>query len=419
MMIKPKFSIVALVMIMTAIFVVSGDAQRLVSSTSNGVVTPAIGRKAIEKHFKDIVTPEFTENIRLQKIVYTSIDENGRPINLSGLVAMPASGATKGLIVYMHGTLWNRKASPSRMTAKTTTAAYFFELAAFATGGYAIAFPDYIGLGDNMQVHPYPLNIVNGQSGVDIIPAARQLARNMNYRLSDKLFVTGYSEGGGTAMGLTKLLQDKNDPAFRVERSAPMSGPYDLTGATRDYLVEEAKGTELIARAYLLGYCVKYFKDKYGVNVDDYFTKSMSRAVNTAFKDGRSDKDILLRLALVSTLTGSARSVEKLLTKRFINALETLDRSDPLIRELAKNNVFDWRPRTEMLLQNLKSDNIVSPVNTYNTIRAMRANGIGPNRLRHIEIVNDKLDHGTVATYTTLNARRFFDEGFAGVPDAK
>lgn len=400
-------------------FVVGIGAQRLVSSSSNGTVTPDIGTKALEKHFKDIETPKFTENINLYKLVYTSVDEFGKPIELSGLVAMPVSGAPKGLVVYMHGTLWDRNNSPSRMTSKTKSAAHFFELAAFATGGYAIAFPDYIGLGDSKRLHPYPLNMVNGQSGVDIISAARQLAVNLNYKLSDRLFVTGYSEGGGTAMGLTKLLEDKNDPAFRVERSAPMSGPYDLTGATRDYLIEEAKGKDLIARAYLLGYAVKYFKDQYGVNADEYFTKTMSRAVNLAFKDGRSDTDILVRLALVSTLTGSTRSVEKLLSKRFIESLETLDRKDPVIREMVKNNAFDWTPKTEMLLQNLKGDNIVTPINTYNALRAMRANGVGKDKLRHIEIVNEKLDHGSVAVFTTLNARKFFDGGFDAVPEAR
>lgn len=394
-------------------------AQKLVSYNLNGVLKAEVGNARLDKHLKDVNLPRFADDIDLYKITYMSTDESGQPIRLNGLVTLPRGGAEKGLVVYMHGTQWNRKDSPSRFKAKADSAPFYLELASFATGGYAMVMPDYIGLGDDKRIHPYPLNVVNAKSGVDIIDAVRSMTKQLNYSLSDRLFVSGYSEGGGTAMGLTKLLEETNDPKYHVTRSAPMSGPYDLTGATRDYLLAEASGKDLIARAFLLGYCVKYFKYRHGVNADEYFSKPVSMAVNTAFKDGRSDIDILLRLAVVSTISGSTRSVEKLLTKRFIEALENLDTSDPVIRELAQNNVFDWKPKTEMLLQNLSSDKIVDPANTHNAVKAMRSRGVSRNRLRHIEIVDEKLDHGSVAKITMVNARKFFDEGFSGLKDAK
>lgn len=411
-----RFAPLALAVLLSAWAV---SAQQLISFSKNAVLKADVANSRVEKHLKDVELPKFEQDIDLYKITYTSTDENGKPVNLTGLAAFPKSGAPKGLVIYMHGTQWNRKESPSRFKAKDDTVSFYLELASFATGGYAMVMPDYIGLGDNKRIHPYPLNLVNAQSGVDIIDAARALTKRMAYDLGDDLFVTGYSEGGGTAMGLTKFLEEKNDPKYHVTRSAPMSGPYDLTGATRDYLLAEASGKDLIARAFLLGYCVKYFKDKYGVNADDYFSKPVAIAVNTAFKDGRSEADILVRLAVVSTISGSTKSVEKLLTQRFIEALETLDTSDPVIRELSKNNVFDWSPRTEMLLQNLSTDKIVAPENTHNAVRAMRERGVGSDRLRHIEVVDESLDHGSVAKITTVNARRFFDGGFAAVPDAK
>lgn len=407
------------VLVLVVLFSLDAAAQRLVSFNTNGVLTETVGNQQLDKHFKDVDLPRFDDDVTLYKIVYTSTDEFGRPINLNGLAAFPRSGAPKGLVVYMHGTQWNRKDSPSRFKLKRDDNAFFLELSAFATGGYAMVMPDYIGLGDNKRVHPYPLNLTNAQSGVDIIDATRTMAERLGYKLSDKLFVSGYSEGGGTAMGLTKLLEEKNDPRYRVERSAPMSGPYDLTGATRDYLLAEAKGADLIARAFLLGYCVTYFKKQYGVKADDYFSKPVAMAVNGAFIDGRKETDIVLRLAIIGTLSGSTRSVEKLLTKRFITALETLDTSDPVIRELSRNNVFDWRPRTEMLVQNLATDKIVAPENTHNAIAAMRRRGASAATLRHIEIKDESLDHGSVAKFTTINARKFFDGGFNAVRNAQ
>ena len=275
-----RFALLSLAILIAASGV---SAQRLVSFSKNAVLTADVANARVEKHLKDVGLPRFDSDVDLYKITYTSTDEDGKSVNLTGLAALPRSGAPKGLVVYMHGTQWNRKDSPSRFKAKDDSAPFYLELAAFATGGYAMVMPDYIGLGDNKRRHPYPLNLVNAQSGVDIIDAVRSLIDRMAYKLGDKLFVTGYSEGGGTAMGLTKLLEEKTDRKYHVTRSAPMSGPYDHTGA---HAVSAGRGSgkDLIA-SFLLS-LREIFKDQYGVNADEYFSKPM--AVNTAFKDGEA-----------------------------------------------------------------------------------------------------------------------------------
>ncbi len=395
------------------------SGQRLVRSISNGTLEVDKINKRLDEAFKGLDVPKTDVSIDLRKLTYTTTDENGKTVNVTGLLAMPEGGAPKGLVVFMHGTMWDRKTSPSRFTPKTGAGETELAVLAFATAGYAVAAPDYLGLGDNMAVHPYPMNILNARAGADIIVPARTAAGSDGYRIGPKLFVTGYSEGGGTAMGLTKLLEERRGSMFRVERSAPASGPYDLSGVTRDFLLEDVSGEAVIIRAYLLGYCITYFHKVHGVKTSDYFTKAMAMTVNGAFKEGRSDKSIAVRLAVMGTLTGSTRSVEKLLTKRFINALETLDTSDPVIRELIANDVYDWSPQTPMLLINLATDKVVDPGNTRKAIQAMRRRGVGTATLRHLEINNPELDHGTVMPEALFSARKFFDGGFAAVPTAK
>lgn len=361
--------------------------------------------------------PKASASVQLKKVFYTTTDAKGKSEPVTGLLILPVNGAAKGLVVYMHGTTWDFKNGPSRiLTHKDLT---YPELFAFAAAGYAVAAPDYIGLGDSKPTHPYPLNIVNGRSGMDIIKPVRAFARSSGYQLGRDLFVTGYSEGGGTAMGMVKLLEESGDPDFRVTRAAPASGPYDLTGVTRDFLLEDVKGQDVVARAFLLGYSISYFKDAYGIKTSDYFTKRMSTTVNMNFKRGKSDKSIGVALVVMGAITGGTKSRDNLLTARFIKALEDVDMRDPVIREMSKNNVYDWSPRTPMLIINLASDRIVDPGNARKAVSTMRRRGVGRDTLRHLEIVNEQLDHGTVVPEATYNTLRFFENGFEAVPGAR
>src|SRR5690606_12029813 len=105
-------------------------------------------------------------------------------------------------------------------------------MVAFASGGYAIAMPDYIGQGDHTGGHPYPANVTNSFAGMDLIKPAREVARRNNLTIGSSLYVTGYSEGGGVAMAQVRELERSNDPLHRVTAAAPASGPYDLSGTT-------------------------------------------------------------------------------------------------------------------------------------------------------------------------------------------
>lgn len=385
--------------------------------TQLGTLSAAAVNDRIAKGLKGYEFPQAERPVDLKKITYTTTDAKGNRQSVSGLLVLPRGGAPKGLVVYMHGTTWDYKNAPSRMlTHKDPT---YPEPLVFAASGYAVASPDYIGLGDSTAFHPYPLNVVNGRSGKDIIKPLRNYARNAGYDIADKLFVTGYSEGGGTAMGTVKLLEESGDPAFRVTRAAPASGPYDLTGVTRDYLLEDATGEGIIARAYLLGYSISYFKHDFGIKTSDYFSKTMATTVNLNFKRGKSDKSIGLALIVMGAISGGTKSRDHLMTPRFIKALEDTDLSDPVLREMSKNNVYDWAPRTEMMIVSLATDKIVDPRNATTAMRYMRRRGVTDRTLRHLEINDPSLDHGTVIPQATYNILRFFDGGFDSVPQAR
>ena len=372
----------------------------------------------ITKVFGQYAAPQANTDILLTKVLYTSIDEGGKKVILSGLMATPVGGAPNGLIVFCHGTIQDRDNSPSMWKGNedgSETA-----VLAFASGGYAVVIPDYLGLGDHKATHPYPRNKINSQSAVDIIEPARAVAGLQNIKIGDKLYFTGYSEGGGVAMAATQKLEQLIGRNYKVEKSAPASGPYDVSGATRDFmLVQPTDQVGFVVRVYLLAYAAYYLRKQSNVKITDYFKPAMANSIWLNFNRNPTDENLLKSLGLTAVLMRSKNDLRNVITPRFVKALQTLDRRDPLVAALIDDNVFDWAPRTPMLLLALEGDGVVSPANTTNAFNAMRKRGVTPASMRRSIIRDSSLNHLTAVPAAMSRARAFFDAGFAAVRDSQ
>ncbi|MBA2621895.1 MAG: hypothetical protein H0U87_11905 [Acidobacteria bacterium] len=392
---------------------VGANAGNLVGSTLNGTMSVAQVNQQIQKKFGASVSPT-AQALDLYKASYRSRDENNRVVILSGLVVLPRGGAPNGLVIFNHGTIVNSALAPSRFTGKSNASEAELATLAFASGGYAVAMPDYLGLGDNKGAHPYPLGAANSLSAVDIIEPARTLAKRQNTQVGARLFVSGYSEGGAVAMWTVRDLEQKG--GYNVSAAAPMSGPYDLSDTTRKWLLASPTDqSEFVIRLYLTSYMAYYFHKSTGVKLTEYFKPAMALTISQTFKGNTSDENIIKRLALAAILMRSKNSLSNVITPRFKRALETLDVSDPVIREMQKSDTYDWSPRTKTLLISLQGDKVVDPANTEKTMRTMRRRGVSAEILRHYLIEDASLNHVTAVAPAIAQARRFFDGGFAGI----
>jgi len=393
------------------------DVGSLVSSTRSGTMTVAQVNELIKKKFGSSVSPT-AQALDLYKINYRSRDEKNRAVVLSGLVVLPRGGAPNGLVVFNHGTIVNSALAPSRFTGKSNASEAELATLAFASGGYAVAMPDYLGLGDHKGAHPYPLGAANSPSAVDIIEPARTLANRQNTKVGSRLFITGYSEGGAVAMWTVRDLESKSGAGFNVTAAALASGSYDLSDTTRKWLLAAPTSQEeFVIRLYLTSYMAYYFHKSSGVKLTDYLKPAMALTVSQAFKGNISDENIIKRLALAAVLMRSKNSLANVITPRFKKVLENLDASDPVIREMQKSDAFDWSPRTKMLLINLPGDKVVDPANTEKTMRTMRRRGVGKDTLRQFAIKDASLNHITAVAPALAEARRFFDGGFSNSHD--
>ena len=395
-------------------------AQNLVDFSRNTTLSASQINERIAKNFGASVLPRATQNVDLFKVRYNSRDERGRNVVLSGLLALPITSAPKGLVIFNHGTMADRATSPSRFGGESKLSETQLATLAFASGGYAVVMPDYLGLGDHNGAHPYPLGSINARSAIDIINPARQIIARRGVRVGSRLFVSGYSEGGAVSMWTVRTLERENNPNLRVFSAANLSGPYDLSGVTRQSMLSSTNKTEeFMPRLYLLAYMVYYQHKTNGTKLTKYFKPAMANTVYNAFGRNVSDENIIKRMALTATLMRAQNRLDRVLDARFLRALRTNDDREPIVRALKQNDTFSWSPRTPQLLVAVQSDTILTSQNTTKTLRTMRARGVGANVVRQIIVRNNKLDHVSFMPQALVIARRFFDGGFAAVSGAQ
>ncbi|MBK6721906.1 MAG: hypothetical protein IPG58_01070 [Acidobacteria bacterium] len=401
------------------LFSVSVSGQTLVSSASNGTMSVADVNERMTKAFGEFAPSAATSNVELYKITYSSIDVNKKKVNLTGLVAWPVGGAPKGLVVYCHGTTVDRDRSPSKFKGKGEAPETIEAITGFASGGYAVILPDYLGLGDHKGAHPYPLSAVNARSGMDMISAARAFSRQKNYRVGRELFITGYSEGGGVAMALTRSLQSYMNEEYQVTRSAPASGPYDLSGTTRKFMLEETgEQTGFVLRLYLMSYATNYLNKQKGIKLNTFYKTALANALGVNYRLSPSDEGVIKNIGITTTLMRSQNRLENVLQPGFLRAMQRNDKSNPFVRMLQENDVYNWSPSSPMLMIYVDKDFVVSPENTRVAIDAMRRNGVPASRVK-TAMIPATFNHLTGIAPAISKARAFFDGGFGSVPEAQ
>ena len=133
-------------------------------------------------------------DISLYTITYNTTYK-GQNIKASGLVAFPDTDQGMPILNFNHGTTSLHADAPTEDLIQYS----FFSNAASA--GYIFVIPDYLGFGvsDNI-VHPYYRSDITGQTIVDMIRAAKELAAIEGYNFNGDVFLSGYSEGGFATM---------------------------------------------------------------------------------------------------------------------------------------------------------------------------------------------------------------------------
>ncbi|MEM9721180.1 MAG: T9SS type A sorting domain-containing protein [Bacteroidota bacterium] len=293
------------------------------------------------------------------KVVYHTIDFDGNPAQASGLLVIPQGLRCEApLATYCHGTIFDKQAVPSNFMGEAGGAEDVVSLA-FGGAGYVIALPDYLGMGDSPGFHPFVNAKTEATATIDMLRAARQLCAQVGVGLSGQVFVTGYSQGGHSAMATIKEIAERHANEFHVEFAGLGSGPYDLSGIQYEYIFDDPSYPSPQFVPYVIGSCEETRGDLYD-DPGDIFVPPYDE----------------LYVSEILGQTGNTDWVPTPWTDLFQEGyLEAVanDPNHPLRACLRANNVYDWRNETATTMYFCPPDEQIDPENAKFTKRIQRA----------------------------------------------
>lgn len=276
------------------------------------------------------------------RLTYLTVDEQGRPIEASGMVGIPQKpvNALSPVISYQHATIKKQADAPSSLTKLGDPPVVL------ASMGYIVVAADYVGYGVSAGTpHPYLMAASSASAVIDFLTAAKYWRQTQQVPDNKQLFLTGYSEGGYVTMAAHRALQagtsTHRDELVRVVAGG---GPYDV-GAAMDGLID------IMKREYFpLGYLL-----------DPGFLRYLGDT------DRRHARELLMTLLEVGDSAEVAFSptvIDYFLADNRL-AIDVL------------SSVHDWAPQIPLDLFHGRDDRTVPHQSAINTLQRMQERGAG------------------------------------------
>ncbi|MFK7798242.1 MAG: alpha/beta hydrolase family protein [Aureispira sp.] len=337
-------------------------------------------------------------DVAVYEVIYAMPWHDGTPIKASGLYYVPKESATiiskkkkreategHPMLCYHHGT-------QIRKYRKVKLGGEKAICVGFATDGYLVARPDYMGLGKGERNHLY--HHVETQAGASIylLRAIETINKELHIQQNDQLFITGYSQGGHVTLSFQKTVQESYAEEFKVTASAPMSGAYDLGG------VQEGTMFKPYSHPGYLPYLIFSYNEIYNLYNDptELLISPYDSVLPTVYNGEHS----------MNYINGLLPEVPKdmlqpTMVKRYLEEPDF-----PFKKALKENSVHDWKPEQPVLFCYCEAD---EQVNYQNSIVAYeRMKELGAENLR-LKRVNKHLGHVDCAAFAVMHTKLFFD----------
>ena len=191
-------------------------------------------------------------------------------------------------------------------------------------------------------MHPYLHASSEALASLDMLRATRQLCEKLGVQ-HNRLFLTGYSQGGHATMALQRLLESKHADEFTVTASAPMAGPYNLSTSWSAWLAHPVFITPAAMARLVVG-CARW----YGVQVKSVFRSKCDVLVG-ALLDGCHPQEAVVK--------GLPSKPQDLFLPEFLAGVAS--GRHPFHKALVANSVVDWTPRAPTRLYHARKDEVV------------------------------------------------------------
>jgi len=159
------------------------------------------------------------------KLEYMSRNSHNELVKVSGLVAIPKKDGPSPILSFQHGTTFKNTDAPSFNLKVNTRHPEIL----FASLGYIVFSPDYIGYGSSKgETHPYLLKQPSADIVIDMLNAGKTWLDKENISTNQQLFITGYSQGGYVSMAALEAMQNNGFSRLNLTGAVLGAGPYDL-----------------------------------------------------------------------------------------------------------------------------------------------------------------------------------------------
>ena len=287
--------------------------------------------------------------VNCYRVVYETIDPLGGRTTASGGLYLPQkTGVSWPLLSFSHGTETQTNEVPSVTLSLDAVGGV-----AFASVGYASVVADLLGLGSSPGFHPYLHARSEATASVDMLRAARAYCASNSISLNGQVFLAGYSQGGHTEMALHRELEMYHTNEFTVAASAPMAGPYDLSGVE----LNDILSSRCPPNPYYAAYVLVAYQSVYHLapNWTDLLVPPYSATLPPLFNGNTSGSNINQAMP--------ACNISSIFTSGMLLSL-TNDPGSALYQALRANDLYRWKPVAPVRLYHCSGDLDVLPANS-------------------------------------------------------
>lgn len=365
----------------------------LIDTVDKNSLIQEVKKNKIPKALVDI-----NYSVNIYDITYWTKWYDGTPIKASGLYYVP-KGCNKPMaeVVYHHGTAVKPERGPMGFNGEGRLCV------GFAVDGYAVLFPDYIGLGHGEKFHLYQHSESEGEASVDMLFAIQELDSILGLKKNGELFLTGYSQGGHATMATNKMIQEKYSDKFKVTAASPMSGAYDMDGVQSKVMFRH------YTQPHYLPYLLRGYNAVYKILPYDY-SKAFKAPYDTMIVNMFDGKHS------VGQINKALPDVpEKMFKDSLLN--QYVNNPDfPLHKYLKENSFEDWKPNNPMQICYCRDDEEVLSKNAIVTYHSMKK--LGAKHLR-LKKAGKKFTHAKCAVPSFLYTKMYFDSFRKGSENGK
>lgn len=278
-------------------------------------------------------------------VAYWSTDPQGDSLLVSGRVYLPKRRDLNGIVIANHYTICSDAEAPSNTIAMESV---------LTMKGYAVIMPDYVGYGlSRDEVHPYLHWRSAAQTAVDLLNCMPELLDYYGYSYPIDVVVSGYSQGGAVALGVTRMLEEL-DSTWIVRKLYAGAGPYDPAGTYLYSMERDEMGIPAAIPMIVMGLSDAYDME---VELEDFFLEPLL----SNYEDWILSKEYTV--SEINRLMGST-IMSELMTE---DALR-LDspQADMLYKLLLRNSNVGYDLQSPAYFLHSLDDEVVPMLNTIN-----------------------------------------------------